>query len=235
VTAAKKAGVKRFVPCAFTTVAPPGGTVIDPGLQKEEVYQHIRKIYLPYTIIDVGYWYQLSFPRLPSGRVDYASLVPKLEVHGDGNIPTMLTDLREIGPFVARIIKDARTLNKSVIAYGEVLSENEVLGTMEALSGEKIERKHVPEEETITARKALAATVEVDSDNYPAKRSLLREDYKCSKYVRGDNTPAHAAYLGYLDAKMLYPDFHPKGFAEFAREVLGAVRVDDSALIQVRF
>jgi hypothetical protein len=27
VTAAKEAGVKRFVPCAFTTVAPPGGVM----------------------------------------------------------------------------------------------------------------------------------------------------------------------------------------------------------------
>ncbi|KAJ7982950.1 hypothetical protein DFH06DRAFT_1081071 [Mycena polygramma] len=217
-TAAKEAGVKRFIPCAFTTVAPPGG-VMTLRDNKEQVHQHIRKLYLPYTIIDVGYWYQLSFPRLPSGRVDYASLVPNLEIHGDGNMPTMLTDLRDIGVFVVRIIKDARTLNKSVIAYGEVLSENEILETMEALSGEKVERKHVSFE-TIAARAALAATVKADPDNHPAKRLLLREDYEYSKYVRGDNTPAHAAYLGYLNAKALYPDFQPKGFAEFAREVL---------------
>jgi hypothetical protein len=65
--AAKKAGVKRFVPCAFITVCPPGGvmwirdqvlisavtsdTIID-AEQKEEIYQHIRKIAVPYTIID---------------------------------------------------------------------------------------------------------------------------------------------------------------------------------------
>jgi hypothetical protein len=48
----------------------------------------------------------------------------------------------------------------------------------------------------------------------------MAEEYKYSKYVRGDNTPACATYLGYLDARELYPDFQPKGFREFAREVL---------------
>jgi hypothetical protein len=38
--------------------------------------------------------------------------------------------------------------------------------------------------------------------------------------VRGDNTPANAAYLGYLNARELYPEFKPKGFEEFARELL---------------
>jgi hypothetical protein len=113
-------------------------------LQKEQVYQHIRKLFLPYTIIDVGYWYQISFPTLPSGRVDYAALVkPNVEIHANGNKPTMITDLRDIGRFVALIIKDSRTLNHSVFAYGDVLSENEIFELVESLSGEKIERKYV--------------------------------------------------------------------------------------------
>lgn len=114
------------------------------SFQKEQVYQHIRKLYLPYTIIDVGYWYQLSFPTLPSGRVDYAALIkPNVEIHADGNKPTLITDLRDIGRFVALIIKDPRTLNHSVVGYGDLLSENEIFELTEALSGEKIERKYV--------------------------------------------------------------------------------------------
>ncbi|KAJ7982981.1 hypothetical protein DFH06DRAFT_978420 [Mycena polygramma] len=223
-TAAKEAGVKRFVPCAFTTVVPPGG-IMAMRDSKEEVYQAIRKLYLPYTIIDVGYWYQLSFPRVPSGRVDYATLVaagrrPNVEIHGYGNMPTMLTDLRDIRPFVARIVKDPRTLNKSVIAYGQVLSENEVFETMEALSGEKVERIYISTEKTIAARAALAAKVKADPNDRLARIWAVSEDYRYSKYVRGDNTPAYAAYLGYLNAKELYPDFEARGFDEFARELL---------------
>ncbi|KAJ7835437.1 hypothetical protein B0H14DRAFT_2796191 [Mycena olivaceomarginata] len=220
VTAAKEARVKRFVPCAFTTVAPPGG-VMALRDQKEEVYQHIRKLYLPYTIIDVGYWYQLSFPTLPSGRVDYACLFKtRTEIHNGGSMPTMLTDLRDIGSFVALIIKDPRTLNKSVFGYGEVLSENEVYETLEALSGEKIDRKYVSAEEIAAARASNAAALKSDPNAIPNRISTFREDYHYSKYVRGDNTPAHAAYLGYLNARELYPEFKPKGFGEFARELL---------------
>ncbi|KAF7354699.1 Glycoside hydrolase [Mycena sanguinolenta] len=203
VTATKKAGVKRFVPCAFTTVAPPGGVMVLRD-SKEEVYQHIRKSYLPYTIIDVGYWYQISFPTLPSGRVDYASLFKtKTAIHNNGSMPNMFTDLRDIGRFVALIIKDTRTLNKSVFAYGELLSENEVSA-----------------DEIADARASIAARLKADPTDSSARIDMSREDYHYSKYVRGDNTPAYATYLGYLNARELYPAFKPRTFGDFAQELL---------------
>lgn len=113
-------------------------------LQKEQVFNHVKKLFLPYTIIDVGYWYQLSFPRLPSGRVDYASFPQiKVPIHGDGEAPNLLTDLRDIGKFVARIIDDERTLNKSVFCYGDVLTENQICSLMEDVSGEKLDMEIV--------------------------------------------------------------------------------------------
>ncbi|KAJ7213213.1 hypothetical protein B0H12DRAFT_1194879 [Mycena haematopus] len=218
VTAAKEAGVKRFVPCAWITVAPPGGVMVLRD-NKEEVYQHIWKLYLPYTIIDVGYWYQISYPTLPSGRVNYASLFKsKTVIHNNGSMPNMLTDLRDIGRFVALIIKDPRTLNKFVSVYGDLLSENEVFETMEALSGEKIKRTYVSADEIVDARARIAATLKADPSSDPI--NMYRHDYLYSKYVRGDNTPAYATYLGYLDAKELYRAFKPKTFAEFAHELL---------------
>lgn len=45
-------------------------------------------------------------------------------------------------------------------------------------------------------------------------------DYNYSKYVRRDNTPASAEYLGYLDARELYPDFTPLSFRDFFKELL---------------
>ncbi|KAJ6552935.1 isoflavone reductase family protein [Mycena capillaripes] len=217
VTAAKKAGVKRFVPCAFTTVAPAGGVMYVRD-KKEEVYQHIRKLYVPYTIIDVGYWYQISFPTIPSGRIDYAAVLkPKVTIHGDGTTPTMITDLRDIGRFVALIIKDARTLNKSVFTYGEVLSENEIFALTEEVCGEKIERKYVPHVDTVSAREKYAAA---SANDARALQARMGEDYNYCKYVRGDNTPEHAAYLGYLNARTLYPEFTPRTFRDFLGELL---------------
>ncbi|KAJ7797530.1 hypothetical protein B0H14DRAFT_2531051 [Mycena olivaceomarginata] len=222
VTAAKKAGVKRFVPCAFITVAPAGG-VFELRDAKEQVYQDIWKQYVPYTIIDVGYWHQISFPTLPSGRVDYASYMkPKVEIHAGGTAPTLLTDLRDIGPFVARIIKDPRTLNKFVFTYSDVLSENEIFALMEEMSGEKIEqRKYVSADDILAARDKAAADIKADPANHMAQMMCVLADYDYSKYVRADNTPAYAKYLGYLDARELYPDFQPITFRDFVGELLG--------------
>ncbi|KAJ5975798.1 hypothetical protein N7481_009505 [Penicillium waksmanii] len=135
---AKLAGVKRIVPCAFITVAPPQGAMRLRD-EKEEVYNAIKFLGIPYTVIDVGYWYQISYPYLPSGKLDYAQIFPVKDIHGDGEAPNILTDLRDIGRFVARIIRDDRTLNKYVYTSGDVLSENEIFRIAKELSGEELE------------------------------------------------------------------------------------------------
>ncbi|KAJ7511980.1 hypothetical protein B0H11DRAFT_720699 [Mycena galericulata] len=219
-TAAKKAGVKRFVPCAWTIVVPPGG-IMAARDEKEQVYQHVRKLYLPYTIIDVGYWYQISFPNLPSRRVDYATaLASNNNIYGDGNTPTILTDLRDIGRFVARIIKDPRTLNRFVFTYGDLLSQNEIFAMMEEAAGEKIQRNYISADDLLASRARYVAAVAADPQDMSARILRLGEDYRYSKFVRGDNTPAYAEYLGYLDARKLYPDFQPRTFEDFIGDLL---------------
>jgi hypothetical protein len=52
--AVKVTGVKRFVPCFFAPVATPEGLVDLRGKVGN----------LPYTIIDVGWWFQFSLPML---------------------------------------------------------------------------------------------------------------------------------------------------------------------------
>lgn len=64
-------------------------------------------------------------------------------IAGDGNVLFALTDVRDIGSYVARIITDSRTLNRMVLAYNEVLSQNQIYDLLERLSGEKLERKYV--------------------------------------------------------------------------------------------
>lgn len=112
-------------------------------IQKEDVLDHIKKIYLPYTVIDVGWWYQLTSPKVPSGRLDYALIAPSEGLFGGGTLPSALTDSRDIGRYVAKIIADPRTLNKMVFAYNEVLTQRQVYETVERLSGEKLEYNYV--------------------------------------------------------------------------------------------
>jgi hypothetical protein len=159
VTAAKRAGVKRFVPCAFATVCPAGGVMrlrdeVNPRnptsemiriltrstiLQKEQVLNLIKQLFLPFTFIDVGYWYQFSFPPLPSGKTDkymFPGMNSKMRV--DGTVPNLITDLRDVGRFVARIVTDERTLNQYVFAWGEEMTEKEIYSVMEEVSGENL-------------------------------------------------------------------------------------------------
>ena len=98
---------------------------------------------MPYTFIDVGYWFQISWPRVPSGKLDYAVLIPGNDVYGSGDIKTLLIDKRDIGVYVTKIIKDERTLNKRVLAHGEELSQKEIIDIVEKATGEKIKTNHV--------------------------------------------------------------------------------------------
>lgn len=129
--------MRNVAPCTLAN----GLTVLAP--KKEIVYNQIRQLWLPYTIVDVGWWYQLAYPRLESGCIDYAMTSGNDEIVGDGNMPTALTDLRDIGRYMARIISDPRTLNKKVLAYNLVSTQNKIHELMEELSEEKIVRNYV--------------------------------------------------------------------------------------------
>ena len=152
VDAAKIAGTKRFVPCGFTTIAPRGDVMMIRD-EKELVHDHIFRERVPYTIIDVGFWHSISHPRLPSGKADYSLLFPQMpaEIFGDGNAPTLLTDKRDIGRFVARTVKDPRTLNTRVVTWSDQISQNQVWDLMEKLSGESIPRKYVSLQDALEA------------------------------------------------------------------------------------
>jgi hypothetical protein len=100
-------------------------------------------LHLPYTAIDVGWWYQISLPRLPSGRLDENLLLYSSYIPGDGNVRSGRIDRRDIGKYVARIIADPRTLNKKVFACVDLRTHNEVYDTVERISGEKIPRVYV--------------------------------------------------------------------------------------------
>ncbi|KAA8645441.1 uncharacterized protein ATNIH1004_006860 [Aspergillus tanneri] len=243
IDAAKVAGVKRFVPCGFITVAPAGG-IMDIRDEKETVYQHLWKAYVPYTIIDVGFWYQISYPRLPSGRVDYAIPIKMpLKLYGNAGLATAITDLRDIGRYVARIIRDPRTLNQKVFAYGELVSQQGAAELLGKLSGEQIEfHDHVSlvNSPHLAARQIdlRALCIQVDSNqmlanmeeakatllhnptDYKARFEVIVAQYQYSMYVRGDNHPSYAAYLGYLDGTKLYPDFKRISFESCLKEIL---------------
>ncbi|KAL1638115.1 hypothetical protein SLS58_008952 [Diplodia intermedia] len=187
---------------------------------KEEVYNHVKRLHLPYTIIDVGFWHQISFPSaLPSRRFDYALIMPQSTIHGDGEQPNIIGDLRDLGRWTARIVDDERTLNKYVFTCSDVLSENQIFSIVEEVTGEKPERKQISCEEVEAVKHEARIKDEKEPDSFMNRIMRFEADYKYSKYVRGDNQPEYAKYLGYLDARELYPDFRPITFRAFVKEL----------------
>ncbi|KAK5164942.1 uncharacterized protein LTR77_009607 [Saxophila tyrrhenica] len=236
-TAAKTAGVKRFVPCGYVTVIPPGGVHILRD-QKEEVYNLTRRLNLPYTFIDCGWWYQISFPKLPSGKIDYAVMVDN-PICGKGDVPSALTDLRDVGRYVAKVIRDERTLNKMVLVYDEVWTQKEVWDLLEKVAGEKVERKYVSQEELEGRLGEYKKAAEADPTDFMKMLHVVETQYLLSWGVRGDNTPEYAKYLGYITSKELYPDFKPLKLEDFARELVAGeakeIYVEMKAMMKAAF
>lgn len=115
-------------------------------MQKEKIYAELAACGLPYTIIDVGWWYNGFIPKVPSGKTDHAVALPEFIqnlIPGDGEMKTFVVDNEVIGRFVARIVADPRTVNERVMAAGASLSFNEMFDIAEELTGEKADRKTV--------------------------------------------------------------------------------------------
>lgn len=216
--AAKKAGVKRFVPCDFSTPAPRGVMLLRD--QKDDVLAAIQRLYLPYTVIDVGWWSRAVVPAVTSGRTDHAVTKPLNIIPGDGTVPIAYTDLADIGTYVAKIIADPRTLNKKVFAYTEVLSTNETTKLMEELSGETVVRDKLSADEILQRIASARSALEKDPADGVAKFTLVVNEYIYSWGIRGDNNPEAASYLGYLDFKDLYPGLQGKTMRTIYQEVL---------------
>ena len=64
---------------------------------------------------------------------------------GTGDVKTGITDLRDVGRYVALIVNDERTLNRLVFSFSEILNQKEVFRMLEEMSGEKIVRSVVCE------------------------------------------------------------------------------------------
>jgi hypothetical protein len=216
--AAKKAGIKRFVPCAWAPIVPVG--VHRSRDQKEEVFNLVKRLHVPYTIIDIGWWYQFTLPRLPSGKIDYALTVPMKTIPGDGHTLTALTDVRDVGKYVARVIKDERTLNAMVFVYNELWSMSRVYDLLEKMSGESVKREFTSTQEFEQQIADADVRLNKDPDDVAARQQKVIAQYYLSTFIRGENTPEFARYLGYLDGKQLYPDVKFNTFESYVEEVL---------------
>jgi hypothetical protein len=236
--AAKVSTITRFIPSNWATPAARGGIIASRDI-KEDVHDYLFRLKLPFTIIDVGFWFQASVPLVSGGKLGGWQFGPN-DVYCGGDVPNTFIDQRDIGRITVEIVKDERTVNRRVMAYGEVLTQNQLQRVVEERTGEKLEVTHViktgfpkcyryMETDFATQKSAdeARATLQAREEEYNADRDdrlkrfhFMMAQYVVSKYVNEDNTPENAKYLGYIDAHELFPDFKYTTFGEFMDDLL---------------
>lgn len=215
--AAKEAGVKRVIPCDFGTPGVRG--VRDLHDAKLTIRDYIKELGVGYTFIDVGWWMQLL---VPEGTNSPSLLGPwSLEIYGAGDKKMLLTDLEDIGIFVARIVADERTLNQYVIAWADEMTLLEAKDLCERLSGEeealRAKRTYVTHEELL--ERAAQGKEEYARSHADAAHAMWAySQYQISMHILGENSLERAKALGALDARELYPDVKPRKLEDFARK-----------------
>lgn len=108
--------------------------------KKLEVREYLQQITAAsggrsaYTFIDIGWWSQLAVPATATAPTELGPLGD--EYYTSDDKPSLLTDVDNIGPWVARIIGDPRTANQYVIVWEDELTLRESKEIAEAASGE---------------------------------------------------------------------------------------------------
>jgi len=208
VDAAKRANVKRFIPCEFGIACVPG--VIDLFDKMLEIRKYIEDSGVPHTYIGIGLWYQFTVPYRGAVKGPIPELVR--EFYGDGEKKIAMTNKENMGLFVAQIIADPRTLNQYVFMYDDVRTTNEIYEVASRIAGEDFHKiKVVVSEEEVHKRANQAEN---------KKNPWYHLVY--SLYFRGDNTVETAKLQGALDGGELYPELKLQSLEEYAREFYAA-------------
>ncbi|KAI0359472.1 NAD-P-binding protein [Trametes cingulata] len=220
IRAAKEVGVKRIVPCDFATPGRKG--VRDAHDEKLAIRKYVKAPGVPHTFIDVGWWMQFSLPLPARSKVDAARKAWTHELHGDGTQKRLVTVLRNIGAYVARIVADPRTLNRAVMVWEDELTELEMHEIGERVSGDggelRAKRIYLSADDILKKAEEGKAELARDPSNILARYTVDWNQYMYSMHIVGENTLENAKRLGYVDARELYPDMPKHTLEEFARE-----------------
>ncbi|OBZ72585.1 Casein kinase I 1 [Grifola frondosa] len=198
-SAAKEAGVKRVVPCDF---ASPGAKGIrNLHDQKLRIREFVQKLGVGYTFIDVGWWMQLILP-LRTGNLSPAKFL-SWRFEGSGDKKVLVTDLKHIGDYVARIIKDERTLDQYVIIWEDEVTLKQAREIGEKASGEEdaLKAQRIPLSPDEILKLAAAAMGEFQrTQNIHAMLAWIWNQYQHSIHILGENSLENAKALGALDS-----------------------------------
>ncbi|KAL0957151.1 hypothetical protein HGRIS_003243 [Hohenbuehelia grisea] len=167
------------------------------------------KISLPYTIIQVGGWYEFGFPPLSEQASNNGKLYT---VYGGGETKTASCDRKSMGRFGARIIDDPTTVGKRVLAHEDEVTQNQLWALADKYAPNRLEGKRVD----VTAEDLDRLIHEsAEGKDLPG---LVWNQYMKSVYVSGHNSVAEAKKDGWIIARDIYHDLPVRTAEEWAKE-----------------
>ncbi|KAI0364822.1 hypothetical protein BV20DRAFT_973964 [Pilatotrama ljubarskyi] len=141
--AVKEVGaIERVVLCDFGT--PEKKDLRETHDQKLDIRELVKELGLPHTFVDVSWWMQLGLPLSARSKAPAAFQEWTYELHGICRQKMLLTDYRDIGAYVARIVTDPRTLIHAVIIWKDEVTEEKIHAIAERLSREGNDLKTKP-------------------------------------------------------------------------------------------
>ena len=141
IDAAKKQGVKRFIPSDFSVDYRKLDYGDNDNLDmRKEVFEHLQKSGLEYTLILNGAFTDIiPTPYMP--QFDLENGVFKY--WGDGETPVDMTTTEDTAKYVAEAVSDRDLANTALEVAGEVLTMKQLKTAYESATGKKLEVKHM--------------------------------------------------------------------------------------------
>ncbi|KAF3927555.1 hypothetical protein AA313_de0204664 [Arthrobotrys entomopaga] len=160
VDAAVEAGVKRFYPSEFGSITSEDSTELVeefwartglPG--KHETYLHLKKFAdegkIEYVLIQTGPFFDMG---IAAGFLGFNLKEKKATIYGSGNQIVAMSNLEYVGKAtVYTILHPEEYKNKAVKVYSYKVSQNQLLGELEKITGKKWETEHIKVEDEIKA------------------------------------------------------------------------------------
>ncbi len=141
IDAAKKQGVKRFIPSDFSVDYRKLDYGDNDNLDmRKQVFEHLTASGLEYTLILNGAFMDIiPTPYMPQFDLENGIF----KYWGDGKTPVDMTTTEDTAKYVAEAVSDPKLANTALEVAGEVLTMKQLKSAYESATGKKLEVQHL--------------------------------------------------------------------------------------------
>ena len=175
--AAALAGVKRFIPADFGSCdssSPRALDLLPIYRAKRTVRQHLQQLTsvansnLSWTSLVCGHFFDYG---LKSGLLQFDITAHKVKIYDSGDVKFSATVIGTIGVAVVRVLQNEdETRNRMLYIHSSCVTQNEILKSLERVTGRDWQVTHVDSEELINE---IKGKLDRDPDNVEATENMV--------------------------------------------------------------